>query len=104
YPWFVCYFYNLFAGFHRQKAQEGAFSLTPEFGRDHADAIATLLEKTVYYVRYVVKAALKSELKIILREKHGICRESLFPDSAGAAATTRATIFGDDNKHSIPGP
>ena|SRR6266446_1465938 len=97
-PWFVCYFYNRFAGFHRQKAQEGAFSLTPEFGRDHADAIATLLRETAYYVRYTVNADLKSELMKILRRKHGICRESLFPDSAGAAATTRATIFaGDDN-------
>jgi hypothetical protein len=101
YPWFVCYFYNLFAGFHRQKAQEGAFSLTPEFGRDHANAIATLLHQTAHYVRYTVNADLKSELMGILRQKHGICRESLFPDSAGAAATTQATIFPDRSRRRI---
>jgi hypothetical protein len=97
-PWFVCYFYDRFAGFHRQKAQEAAFSLTPEFGRDHADAIASLLRKNAYYVRYTVSANLKTELKEILRERHGISRETLFPDSAGAAATTCATIFSDGNQ------
>jgi hypothetical protein len=72
--------------------------LTPEFGRDHADAIASLLRKNAYYVRYTVSADLKTELKEILRERHGISRETLFPDSAGAAATTSATIFTGDNQ------
>ena len=39
--WFVCQFYR---GFPRQEAQDGAFSMTARFDRDHADAIAELLK------------------------------------------------------------
>lgn len=91
--WFVCYFYNKFSGFPRQKVQEAAFSMTPKFGRDHADAIATLLRENSHYVKYIVRAGLKSKLKQILRDDHGIWRGSLFPDSAGAADTTCGVVF-----------
>jgi hypothetical protein len=91
--WIVCYFYDKFAGFPRQKHQEAAFSMTPSFGRDHADAIATLLRQNSHYIRYVVPSALKPKLKKTLRDDHGIWRGSLFPDSAGAADTTCVIVF-----------
>jgi hypothetical protein len=84
-PWFVCLFYP--AGFHRQTAQLGFFSLTAKFRQDHAVAIANLLNKPTHYHRYVVPAKLKPKLRKLLRENHGIWRGSLFPDSAGAAET-----------------
>jgi hypothetical protein len=83
--WFVCWFYS--PGFPRQKAQSGLFTFTARFGRNHADSIANLLVEHSYYHLYVVPAALKRGLRTILREKHGIWRGSLFPDTAGAAAT-----------------
>ena len=85
--WFVCQFYK--AGFHRQKAQSGLFTFTARFGRDHADSIANLLVENSYYHLYLVPAALKPVLRKTLRESHGIWRGSMFPDSAGAAATAR---------------
>ena len=87
--WFVCQFYE---GFPRQVAQEGAYSITARFGRDHAEAIAYLLEKSDHYHRYVISANLKPALRRTLREKHGIWRGSLFPDVAGAAETAN-TVF-----------
>jgi len=88
--WFVCQFY---VGFPRQIAQEGAYSITARFGRDHAEAIAHLLSGDDHYHRYIIRADLKSSLRRTLREKHGIWRGSLFPDIAGAAETAR-TVFG----------
>jgi hypothetical protein len=85
--WLVCQFY--YAGFPRLKAQSGFFTFTARFGRDHADSIANLLVENSYYHLYLVPAALKPELRKILRENHGIWRGSMFPDSAGAAATAR---------------
>jgi hypothetical protein len=87
--WFVCQFYT---GFPRQLVQEGAFSITARFGRDHADALAHLLKKNDHYHRYIISAKLKPELRRTLREKHGIWRGSLFPDVAGAAETA-CTVF-----------
>jgi hypothetical protein len=91
--WFVCHFYPV--GFHRQSVQAGAFSFTPKFNRDHAQAIADLLKDEAHYHRYVVSAPLKADLRRLLREKHGIWRGSLFPDVAGAATTARS-VFPDD--------
>ena len=88
--WFVCHFYP--GGFHRQNAQAGAYSFTPRFNRDHADAVAGLLESDDHYHRYIISAALKPELRAALREKHGIWRGSLFPDVAGAAETARSVF------------
>jgi FRG domain-containing protein len=83
--WFVCQFYNM--GFPRQKAQSGLFTFTARFGRDHADSIANLLVENSYYHLYIVPAAFKPALRRTLRERHGIWRGSMFPDSAGAAET-----------------
>jgi hypothetical protein len=90
--WFVCQFYP--RGFPRQVAQQGAYSLTADFGRDHADAISTLLgiSEPLRYSRYIIAASLKPKLRTTLREKHGIWRGSLFPDSTGAAETAKSTF------------
>ena len=88
--WFVCIFYE--PGFHRQLAQQSAYSMTARFGRDHADAIAELLGDPKRYHRYVIAAELKPKLKTYLREYLGVWRGSLFPDSAGAADTAE-TVF-----------
>jgi len=91
--WFVCFFYSQYAGFHRQKAQTGAFSMTARFGVNHADAIANLLQNNSKYHRYVVKRGLKRGLRDTLRKAHGIWRGSLYPDSAGAAETAKLEHF-----------
>jgi hypothetical protein len=83
--WFICQFYK--PGFPRQNAQEGAYSMTARFGRDHAAAVAGVLVDPSRYHRYVIKAALKPALRESLRENYCIWRGSLFPDSAGAAGT-----------------
>lgn len=88
--WFVCGFYP--TGFPRQDAQFGAYTLTARFNRDHADAIANLLDDATRHHRYIVPNNLKPKLRTLLREKHGIWRGSLFPDSAGAAETARSAF------------
>jgi hypothetical protein len=88
--WFVCGFYP--SGFHRQNAQVGAYTLTARFNRDHAEVISTLLAESSHYHLYVVQGRIKLSLRNLLRENHGVWRGSLFPDSAGAAATA-GTVF-----------
>ncbi len=97
--WFICAFYN--RGLPRQNAQDAAYSMTARFGRDHADAIATLLGDESRYHLYVVSAKLKLELRRVLRENHGIWRGSLFPDSAGAADTARAIFQGSASNQTL---
>lgn len=93
--WFVCNFYP--PGFPRQDAQAGGYTITARFGRDHAEAIANLFaDYCSNYHLYVITAGLKETLRQILRERHGIWRGSLFPDSAGAADTARRTVFPGD--------
>jgi hypothetical protein len=87
--WFICAFYT---GFPRQDAQAGAYTMTARFSHNHAEAIAKLLSEDSRYHLYLVSAALKPSLRTILREKHGVWRGSLFPDSAGAADTA-STVF-----------
>ncbi len=87
--WFICGFYT---GFPRQDAQDGAYTMTARFGRDHAEAIASLLGEPTRYHQWIITANLKSNVQRRLRESHGIWRGSLFPDTAGAAATAR-TVF-----------
>jgi hypothetical protein len=84
-PWFCCAFYP--AGFPRQAAQHGAYSMAAAFDVDHAEAIANLLVRPDSFQRYVIKAEHKARIREVLRDKHGIWRGSLFPDSAGAAAS-----------------
>jgi FRG domain len=83
--WFICGFYNL--GFPRQNAQQGVYTITARFNRDHADAIADLFGDKSQHHRYVISAKFKPGLRRFLREKHGIWQGSLFPDAAGAAGT-----------------
>ena len=92
--WVVCVFYP--SGFPRQNAQAGAYTLTARFGRDHAESIANLLDESCHYHRYVINSTLKTEILRLLREKHGIWRGSLFPDSAGAADTAHRAVFPED--------
>lgn len=91
--WFVCIFYP--PGFSRQNAQEGFYSMTGRFNRDHAERIANLLGEQAYFHRYQISAAIKPALRKHLRDKHGIWRGSLFPDIAGAADTVKNAIFPD---------
>jgi hypothetical protein len=65
--------------------------MTSHFGRDHADAIWKLLRGTGCR-RFVIPAALKPEVRRVLRDDHGIWRGVLFPDSAGAAETAKAVF------------
>jgi hypothetical protein len=96
--WFVCLYYGM--GFPRQKAQSGFFTFTARFGRDHADSIANLLLENIYYHRYLIPADLKFKLRRTLRDKHGIWRGSMFPDSAGAAETAK-DVFKQENTADI---
>jgi len=83
--WIICGFYP--PSFPRQDAQQGVYTITARFGRDHADSLANIFDDNAHYHRYVVSARLKPKLRRLLREKHGIWRGSLFPDAAGAADT-----------------
>ena len=88
--WFTCGFYS--PGFPRQLSQDGVFTLTSRFGRDHSEALQRLLGRKSCCRTFVIPAALKPALARILREKHGIWQGSLFPDSAGAAATAKSVF------------
>jgi len=92
FDWFCCAFYP--RGFPRQDRQKGYYSLTRLFDVDHAVAIAGLLKDPKLFRRYVVDAAIKVRLRTVLREKYGIWRGPLFPDSAGAAETVKVEVFG----------
>jgi len=94
--WFICGFYE--TGFHRQNVQHGAYTMTAQFSRDHAAAIANLLSDSNHYHLYELPAKLKPNLRKILHEKYGICRGTLFPDCAGAAETARKMIFENNNR------
>jgi len=90
-PWIVAMFYP--AGFPRQNAQRGAYTLTARFNLDHGQGLKTLLVSQDRYHRFVIPAKLKAKLCRLLREEHGVWQGSLFPDMAGAAQTAR-TLFG----------
>jgi hypothetical protein len=89
---FMCVFY--YQHFHRIDAQEGLFSMTAEFGKDHAISIADLLVDKKYFHRYVIKAKIKKELRRILHDDFDIWLGSLFPDTSGAAHAISKLIFG----------
>ncbi len=88
--WFICGFY--LPGFHRQNAQNSVYTLTARFGRDHAEAIANLLDDEAGHHLYVVPAKIKAALRLRLFECFGIWHGSLFPDSAGAAQTAKTAF------------
>lgn len=76
------------AGFPRQDAQRGAYTVMAKLGMDHAAAIAALFSgDRARYHRYLIRAEVKVELRRRLRDSHCLWRGSLFPDSAGAAET-----------------
>lgn len=85
--WFICMFYP--PGFPRQAAQDGYYTMTAQFGTDHANSIARLVDSAARE-RYVITPPLKKRLRQILRDNYGVWRGSLFPDSAGAAETALA--------------
>lgn len=89
--WFVCLSYG--PGFHRQAAQQGAYSMTARFGRDHAAKIAELLDDPGRFHLYTIDPTIKADLLAALREQHGVWRGSLFPDSSGAAETAKRIAF-----------
>ena len=80
-------------GFPRQHAQQGVYTLTAKFGRDHAQCMAEILARPSAQCRYVIAKELKPELRRVLRDHHGIWRGSLFPDTAGAAETVSQRVF-----------
>jgi hypothetical protein len=88
--WIIAAFYD--AGFPRQNAQHGAYTMTARFGVSHAEALKNLLADEMRHHRYIIKSHLKPKLRARLREAHGIWRGSLFPDTAGAAETARTAF------------
>lgn len=89
--WFICGSYK--PGFPRQNAQQSVYTMTAQFGRDHAAAIADLLVDPDRYHLYLISKNLKPGLRRVLRERHGVWRGSLYPDSAGAAETAAKAVF-----------
>ncbi|EGO93556.1 FRG domain-containing protein [Acidiphilium sp. PM] len=87
---FVCMTYP--TGFGRQNAQDGLYSLTSIFDRDHAERIEQLLNKPESHARYLIPKTLKATIRDRLRLEHGIWDVSLYPDSAGAAKTAGAVF------------
>ncbi len=90
-PWICCAFYP--AGFPRQTAQAGAYTLTARLGFDHALALAQLLGDRTLYCRYRVAANVKHRLRDALRKDHGVWRGSLYPESSGVAGMVCETLF-----------
>jgi hypothetical protein len=88
--WFVCYFYP--SGFPRQNAQQGLYSLTANFDRDHALYINNLLKSDATHKRWIIDKDLKKPLRNWLHANHGIWRGALYPDTAGAADTA-ASVY-----------
>jgi hypothetical protein len=85
--WIISAFYP--AGFPRQNAQQGVYTMSSRFGVDHAVALAQLLGDASPVRRYLIPSAWKASLRMRLRELHGIWRGTLFPDAAGAAETVK---------------
>jgi len=90
--WFVMQALN--PKFHRLEHQAGFFSVTSQFGIDHAIAIQRLFSNNIhYYCRCVIKSEFKPELRTYLKRK-GIWHGELFPDVAGIAHALRKDVFG----------
>jgi len=96
--WLISVFYR---GFPRHDAQSSAYTMTAQFSINHERTIADLLEDPSACHRYVVKQERKKRLQDRLREEHGICRRSLFPDSAGAAETVIKEVFSEGQSSSV---
>lgn len=90
-PWICCAFYP--SGFVRQNAQNGAYTLSPNFNKPHCTLIADLLEKPEFFERYTIPENLKANVLERLREEYGICEGSIYPDTAGAAMKVAGKAF-----------
>ena len=76
--WFVCLFYD-HNSFPRQRAQQGAYSFTPRFNKDHAVSIEELLKDHEQFSLYIIASDLKPALRDMLKTEYGIWRGPLFP-------------------------
>jgi FRG domain len=90
--WVIATFYPT-DKFPRQFAQNGAYTMTARFDRDHADALRSLLEDNGRCHRYVIDRGLKRELRHVLRVGHGVWRGALVPDAAGAVETAKMALL-----------
>jgi hypothetical protein len=83
--------------FHRMVSQDGYFTVSSHFDRDHACAIQNLFKNdTRCYCRCVINKGIKTEARDYLQQK-GISQGSLFPDVAGVAWALRKDIFDLDS-------
>ena len=80
--WFVCEFLGY--KFPRLYAQNGFFSMTSQFGKDHAIKIAELIEDKKDYCVYYFDKSCKNKLRRYLFEKLHIWHGSIYPDITGA--------------------
>jgi len=91
---FVCVFDYL--SHHRIDAQQGLFSLTGSFGKDHAKSIRTLFaNNTSNFHRYIIKSNLKKAIKQKLYDDYEIWLGSLFPDTPGIAEALKSIQLRD---------
>jgi len=79
--------------FSRLTAQKGLFSVTSRFGIDHSIALQELLEKKVFYHKYIVDKEIKQEIAQILKDKYGIWEGSIYPDSSGVAKAIKKSVY-----------
>jgi len=78
---FMCVF-NYIA-FTRMLVQDGLFTMTANFGIDHANAIKEYFgDDQKYCRRYIIVSKVKKELARVLKEDLKIYKESLFPDTS----------------------
>jgi hypothetical protein len=61
-----------------------------------APTLQNLLKDASKHYRYIIPSSLKAPLRETLREKYGVWRGSLFPDSAGAAETAASAFPPDE--------
>ena len=98
--WFVCQF--LSTDIRRYVAQDGAFTLTSQFGKNHAAEIKSLLGEGKYFHRYIFapkedKHNLKAELRHALR-KCNVWHGTLYPDAVGIAEGVKEVLNDEAGK------
>lgn len=115
--WFSCQFYPRDA-FPRLFAQNGFFSFTSQFQRDHAKVIPRVLNDCAndYHFLYLIDNQCKAELRKYLYENMGIWHGSVYPDLTGSAEgivevvndeivkvknSTRLIAFGGQKMHEM---
>ncbi|NMC63410.1 MAG: FRG domain-containing protein [SAR324 cluster bacterium] len=81
--WFVCEHYPRDI-FPRLFSQNGFFSMTSQFGKDHAKVISKLLEDKQTFHLYIIDKNCKRQLRQYLRKEFNIWHGSLYPDITGS--------------------